>query len=85
MGDNVKIKVVINGKAVQLMLKNDLASVEIVNDILQNNVDIGLCHNAIRNNHIDKKLLIAGLRILPQDGNVSVINLQKEGYIYIKM
>ncbi len=85
LGENAKIKVVINGKAVQSMLKNNKPSTKIINSILQNNVDIGLCHNAVRNHHVNKNMLIKGLKVLPKDGNVSIINLQKQGYIYIKM
>ncbi len=85
LGSKAKIRVVINGKAVQLMLKNDLRSTKIVNDILAHHADIGLCHNAIRKNHVNKKMLIKGLKILPKDGNVTIINLQKAGYLYIKI
>jgi len=85
LGENIEIKVVVNGKAVQLMLKNDLISTQIVNHILANNADIGLCHNALKNNHVKKNMLIKGLRVLPQDGNVTLIKLQKAGYIYIKI
>ena len=85
LGKDVEIKIVINGKAVQLMLKNNGPSTEIVNNILQNNVDIGLCHNAVRNNRVNKEMLIEGLNILPKDGNVTIIDLQKKGYVYIKI
>ncbi|MFV1984075.1 MAG: hypothetical protein ACC657_11095 [Thiohalomonadales bacterium] len=85
LGKNVKIKIVINGKAVQLMLRDNNTSVGIVKNILQNNVDIGLCHNALRNNNVNKKMLINGVNVLSQDGNVTIYKLQKMGYIYIKM
>ncbi len=85
LGENVDIKIVVNGKAVQLMLINNETSTKIITNILKNNADIGLCHNAIRNNNINKKSLIKGLTVLPKDGNVTIINLQKDGYIYIKM
>lgn len=85
MGNGVEIKVVINGKAVQSMLKNNESSTELVNDILQQNVKIGLCHNALTNNQVTKDMLIKGLDVLPQDGNVAIIDLQKKGYFYIKI
>ncbi|MFV2061163.1 MAG: hypothetical protein ACC653_10815, partial [Gammaproteobacteria bacterium] len=69
----------------QLMLQNNKSSTEIINSILSYNVDIGLCHNAIRNNNIKKKLLIKGLKVLPEDGNVTIYKFQKKGYTYIKM
>ena len=83
--NEAKLRVVINGKAVQSMLINDKTSAVIVNDILQKNVKIGLCHNAVRSNHVKKSMLIEGLDILPNDGNVTIINLKQEGYTYIKI
>ena len=85
MGDNVEIKVVINGKAVQKMLKSEKIIAIIMNNILQDNAEIGLCHNALRANKVKKSMLIQGLNVLPQDGNVTIINLRKKGYIYIKI
>jgi intracellular sulfur oxidation DsrE/DsrF family protein len=85
LGDNVKINIVINGKAVLLMVKDNETSTEIITNLLQKKAEIGLCHNAIRNNNIKKNFLIKGLKILPNDGNVSIINFQKKGYLYIKM
>jgi len=85
LGNRAIIKIVINGKAVQLMLKDNKVSSDIVTILLKNKADIGLCHNAIKNNNIKKSLLIAGVRVLPEDGNVTIINLQKEGYVYIKI
>lgn len=85
LGNEVKLRVVINGKAVQSMLKNDKISAAIVNDILQKNVNIGLCHNAVRSNHVKKSMLIEGLDILPNDGNVTITNLKLKGYTYIKI
>lgn len=85
LGNETEIKVVINGKAVQAMLKNNKISTDIVTSILQKNVDIGLCHNAVRSSHVDKSMLIDGLDILPQDGNVTIFKLKQKGYAYIKM
>ena len=85
MGKDVEITVVVNGKAVQVMLKNNRGSSEILSSILQKNVKVGLCHNAINSNRVSKDMLIEGLNVLPQDGNVTIINLQKKGYLYIKI
>ncbi len=85
LGDDVKIKIIVNGKVVQGLLKNNEPNTKIVNFILKKNVDIGLCHNALRNNSVSGDMLIEGLEILPTDGNVTLINLQKQGYIYIKL
>lgn len=85
LGDDVDIKVVINGKAVTRLLKSNKVSSEIMQEVLKQNVSIELCHNAIANNRVDTSLLIEGLDILETDGNVTVINYQRQGYIYIKM
>lgn len=85
LGQEVEIRIVVNGKAVQVLLKDNLPSADIINNILHNKADIGLCHNALRNNNVTKDMLIEGLRVLPEDGNVTIIGLQKTGYIYIKM
>lgn len=85
LGDDVKINIVINGKAVLLMVKDNKTSTKIIQNLLQKRVEIGLCHNAIRNNKIKKNFLIDGIKILPNDGNVTIIKLQKKGYLYIKM
>jgi len=85
MGDDVVIRVVVNGKAVTRLLKSNTRNVEIVQSVLNKNVPIGLCHNAVTNNRVDKSLLIEGLDVLETDGNVTVLNYQTQGYIYIKM
>ena len=85
LGNDVHIRVVINGKAVQLMLKTDKTSVTVVDSMLENNVEIGLCHNAVRNNNVKTDMLIEGVSVLETDGNVTIINLQREGYRYIKI
>jgi len=85
LGGDVKIKIIINGKVVQGLLKNNEVNTKIVNFILKKNVDIGLCHNALRNNSVSSEMLIEGLDVLPTDGNVTIIKLQQQGYIYIKL
>jgi len=57
----------------------------VVQSVLKKNVPIGLCHNALNNNRVDQSLLIEGLNVLETDGNVTILNYQRQGYIYIKM
>lgn len=85
LGEDVDIKVVVNGKAVTRLLKSNKMSAEIIQSVLKQNVSIGLCHNAVASNKVDKNLLIEGMDVLETDGNVTVINYQRNGYIYIKM
>jgi len=85
MGDDVVVEVVVNGKAVTRLLKSNKVNTKIMQSVLKQNVPIGLCHNAVTNNRVDKSLLIEGLDVLETDGNVTVLNYQRQGYIYIKM
>ncbi len=85
LGKDIDIKVVVNGKAVTRLLKSNTKNAEIVQSILNKNVSIELCHSAMLNNRVDKNLLIEGLVVLETDGNVAVLNYQRQGYIYIKM
>ena len=84
-GPALDIKVVVNGKAVTRLLKSNIEHEKIVRDILDQDVTIGLCHNAVSNNKVKKNMLIKGLEILESDGNVTIMEYQKEGYIYIKL
>lgn len=85
LGKDIVLKVVVNGKAVTRLLKNNKESRKVVESVLSHNVDIGLCHNAVSNNRVNKDMLIDGLEILPTDGNVTVIKYQQQGYIYLKL
>ncbi len=85
LGKDVDIRIVINGKAVTRLLKSNVESKKIIDSILEEKVPIGLCHNAVSNNRVDKSMLIDGLEVLKTDGNVTVIKYIQQGYIYIKM
>ncbi len=85
MGKDVDIKVVINGKAVTRLLKSNLESAKIVQSVLEQNVPIGLCHNAVNSNKVDRSVLIEGLEVLDADGNVTIIRHLQKGYLYIKL
>ena len=41
--------------------------------------------NAVQNNNVTNDMLIVGLNVLKYDGNVTIIKLINDGYIYIKM
>ncbi len=85
LGQEVDIKVVVNGKAVTRMLRSNKESTKIINSVLEQNVEVGLCHNAVNNNEIDRALLISGLEVLETDGNVTLIKYMQQGYLYIKL
>ena len=85
MGKHVDIKVIINGNAVTRLLRSNENSTQIIQSVLKENVDIGLCHNALNNNDVKPEMLIEGLKVLQIDGNVTVIRYQEQGYLYIKL
>lgn len=85
LGEDVNIQVVINGHAVTSMLSGNKLIEEKVKSMMDNNASIGLCHYAMRNNRINEDRLIEGVTILKEGGIVSIVNLQKEGYHYIKL
>ena len=85
MGPEIDVKVVVNGKAVTRMLKGNVESEKIVKSVLNYQVPIGLCHNAVNNNHVKEEMLIDGLKVLENDGNVTILQYQKQGYYYIKL
>jgi len=51
----------------------------------ENNARIGLYHHAMRNNNVNENRLIEGVFIIAESGIVSIINLQGQGYHYIKL
>jgi len=85
LGDDVDIQVVINGRVVTSMLSGNRLVEDKVNSMLANDVEIGLCHNAIKNHKVNTSLLIEGVSILEQGGYVAILELQKKGYVYIKI
>ena len=85
LGDDVDIKVVINGRVVTSMLSGNRLVEDKVNSMLANDAEIGLCHNAIKNHKVNTGLLIEGVSILEQGGYIAILELQKKGYVYIKI
>jgi len=51
----------------------------------EKNARIGLYHHAMRNNNVNENRLIEGVFIIAESGIVSIINLQGQGYHYIKL
>jgi len=85
MGDNLGIRVIINGKAITAMLSGNKLVEKKVKSMLDNDAEIGLCHTSMRNNNIDKKHIIKGVSVLPDGALPTIIKLQNEGYLYIKI
>jgi len=85
IGTDIDVKVVVNGKAVTRLLRTNNESAKIVKSVLDHGVIIGLCHNAVNNNRVKKEMLIEGLNVLEQDGNVTILKYQSQGFYYIKL
>lgn len=83
-GDKVDIVVVVNGPAVTRFGK--LAnSNEQVREILHMRVDLQVCSSAMRFRDLPPEQLIEGVTYLKQGGVVRLIELQQQGYAYIKI
>ena len=85
LGEDVNIQVVINGRAVTAMLSGNKLIEEKIKSMREQNAKIGLCHYAMRNNNVNEDLLVEGVSILKEGGIVTIVKLQQEGYIYIKL
>lgn len=85
LGDGVDIQVVINGRVVTSMLSGNRLVEEKVQSMLGNGASVGLCHNAIKTHNVNTNLLIEGVSVLSMGGYVTILELQKKGYVYIKI
>jgi intracellular sulfur oxidation DsrE/DsrF family protein len=85
LGEDVSIQVVINGRAVTAMLSGNKLIEEKVKSMREQNASIGICHYAMSNNNVNEDRLVEGVSILKEGGIVTIVKLQQEGYIYIKL
>ena len=85
LGEEVNIQVVINGRAVTAMLSGNKLIEEKVKSMREQNASIGICHYAMSNNNVNEDRLVEGVSILKEGGIVTIVKLQQEGYIYIKL
>ena len=85
LGEDANIQVVINGRAVTAMLSGNTLTEEKVKSMREQNASIGICHYAMSNNNVNEDRLVEGVSILKEGGIVTIVKLQQEGYIYIKL
>ena len=78
------IKVVINGAGVSALMVGNTQASKQVSQLIAQGVHFGLCNNAIKKKNIKNQYLIEGVNII-RDGNIEIIELQKQGYLYIKI
>lgn len=78
------VKMVVHGPAIIRLSKRDGLNNEFVN-LIQFGVEIGACSISILNQKIEPSIMIDGVVILSQGGVQRIIDLQSQGYIYIKI
>ncbi|MFL0811213.1 MAG: DsrE family protein [Agarilytica sp.] len=81
---NAKVVVVVNNTAVlRLYVKSKLSTK--FTELMQQGVDVGVCNNAIIANEVDAASVIPGVKFLKKGGVTRIIELQSQGYAYIKI
>jgi intracellular sulfur oxidation DsrE/DsrF family protein len=81
---DAKVEVVMYGQGFNLVLKGHSPYEEAVSRLAANkNVAFRACAIALKNNNVDKSLLLPGVETVP-DGIYEIISKQREGWGYIK-
>jgi len=83
-GDNREIILVVNGAAVENFTRA-LGKPEFVGNLLEQEVEIGVCHMALSRRGIHDEQVLDQVEVLESTGVVTIIRLQQQGYIYIKI
>jgi len=83
-GEKVDIMVVVNGSAVTKFASFSNTE-EQIQHILDLHASISVCSIAMRNRQILKEQLLDGVSYLQQGGVAKLIELQEQGYAYIKI
>lgn len=83
-GDNREVILVVNGAAVENFTRA-LGKPEFVHNLLEQEVEVGVCHMALSRRGIDDGQVLDQVKVLESTGVVTIIRLQQQGYIYIKI
>ena len=83
-GDRVEIIAVINGPAVTKFAKFSNTE-EQIQTMLKLNTEVSVCSLAMSNKKILREQLLEGVTYLEQGGVAKLIELQEQGYSYIKI
>lgn len=81
--DSEVVIVVNNSGVMRLMRHGDLSPA--VTSFINKGVEVGACNNAIISNSLDTEKLISGVKVLTEGGISRLVELQKQGYVYIKI
>ncbi len=77
------ITIVVNGPAVA-RFSTVFSSRSQLDEILKQNVTVNICSFALKNKRIKKKQLFDGVNYLEDGGVAKLVELQQNGYVYIK-
>jgi len=83
LGPEAKIIVVVNGPAVARFTKMSQSRAQL-DSILSDNAEVAICSIALKNKKIAKSSLYKGMNYLENGGAAKLVELQHEGYAYIK-
>ena len=83
-GESREIILVVNGAAVENFTRA-LGKPEFVDNLLAQEVDVGVCHMALSRRGIHDEQVLDQVKVLESTGVVTIIRLQQQGYIYIKL
>lgn len=81
---NADIVVVVNSSGV-IRLKRSGGLKQEIMLLLERGVEVGVCNNAIVENKVNPEVLIPGVTLLKEGAVARLVELQKQGYIYIKI
>ena len=79
-----EIVVIANGPAVELFSKQ-LGKEELIQNLTLNNIDVGVCNVALERFSIPEEQLYEGVKVFPETGIIRILELQKQGYLYVKI
>jgi intracellular sulfur oxidation DsrE/DsrF family protein len=79
-----KIKVIVHGSAVLRLSKRDGLSNDFAS-LMGKGVDIGVCNPSMMKKNLKHEQILEGVEFIAEGGVVRIIQLQKQGYVYIKI
>ena len=82
---NAQMEVVMYAKGFELVMPERSAYIADVKDAMKNpNVTFKVCAIALKNNNVDKSLLLPGVQVVP-DGIYELVSKQQDHWGYIKV
>jgi intracellular sulfur oxidation DsrE/DsrF family protein len=82
--NNIDIKLVMHGSSILKLSKNDSLRKKFER-LMKQGVEIGVCSQAMLQNKLKPGMIIEGVNFLTQGGLIRIIQLQNQGYRYIKI